>query len=67
MTEASISKDAERFLEESNGLSSEPPFRMDNDSVMERFGYRICSSCNAEHIADRFVGSLCEYCAQGHE
>jgi ribosomal protein L40E len=36
---------------------------MNNREVMERFGFRICSECNADMPADGFVGDLCRYCS----
>ena len=37
---------------------------MNNREVMERFGYRICASCNADMPADKFVGDRCEHCKE---
>jgi len=37
---------------------------MDNQEVMERFGFRICSRCNADMPADGFVEGRCRYCAE---
>jgi hypothetical protein len=35
---------------------------MNNDAVMERFGYEICTNCNCDMPADEFVGGRCGVC-----
>ena len=68
--DARISDRTERFLEESKGLSSTPPFSMvNNDAVMTRFGFKICASCNVDLPRDMFepLSDKCLWCERGHE
>jgi RNA polymerase-binding transcription factor DksA len=38
-----------------------------NDAVMERAGFRICDTCNADMPAEGFVLGTCAYCTRGGE
>ena len=40
---------------------------MNNAEVMNRYGFRICESCNADMPADDFVGGRCKYCQEDED